>query len=141
GHLGNRSDEAVIDGWNADFGKAGRDLPRFLTAMVGSDGFRFVSPPPSQGGQAADAKPAPGSGPTTDPTTPTTPPGTTPPPTNLAALCQSYCACMSKGACGGSLSGDCMGSCMKDGNNWALGCRLDKCQIAQHDYSDQITGD
>ena len=139
GHLGNPSDDAVVDGWNGDFGKSGRDLPAFLTSMVGSDGFRFVSPPPSQGGQAADAKPAPGSGPTMGPgTTGTTPP---PAPTNLAALCQSYCSCMSKGACSGRLAGDCMGTCMKDGNTWALACRTDKCQIAQSDYKDQINGD
>jgi hypothetical protein len=138
GHLGNRSDDTVIDGWNGDFGKSGRDLSGFLTAMVASDGFRFVSPAPSQSGQAADARPAPGSG-----TAPGTQTGPTNPvgPTDLAAQCQRYCTCMSKGACSGRLGGDCMSTCMKEGSSWALGCRTDKCQIAQSDYRDQITGD
>ena len=139
GHLGNPSDEAVIDGWNGDFGKAGRDLPRFLDSMVTSDGFRFVSPPPVQGSPTAGASPAPGAGPTpfTGGGAGTAPTG----PTDVASLCQRYCSCMSKGACSGSLNGDCMGTCMKDGSTWSLACRLDKCEIAQRDYRDQISGD
>jgi hypothetical protein len=71
------------------------------------------------------------------------PPGVTPPPPtgNLAQLCQSYCGCMSKGACTSRQPTDCMATCLRDGNGWALGCRIDKCEVAQSDYRDQITGD
>jgi hypothetical protein len=47
GHEKSDFDEALIDAWSMEFSRQGRDWTRSMAAMVASDGFRYVSPPPA----------------------------------------------------------------------------------------------
>jgi hypothetical protein len=146
GHVETAADKAADDEWRRGFSADGRQLAKFLTRMVTSDGFRYASAVPPQGA-------------TPDPT-PSTPPvggagvgggtggvggaggmsgGTV--PGNLDQLCTDYCACMGSGKCSGNNPQSCLATCKQNGAKWAVACRLDKCKIAQHDYADQIEGD
>jgi hypothetical protein len=51
GHEETRADEALIEGWNGEFGRQKRNWSSFLTEMVAGDGFRYVSVAPA--GQSA----------------------------------------------------------------------------------------
>ena len=62
----------------------------------------------------------------------------------LADRCGKYCDCMAnhnKSQCKERTPPDCLNTCLREGQNWNLGCRLDKCRVAMTDYQDQITGD
>jgi hypothetical protein len=145
GHVETPGEKAVDDEWRQGFSSDGRQLAKFLTRLVTSDGFRYASPVPAQG---ATPDPGPSSTPTggaagsggTGGGTATGGTGGTV-TGNLDQLCTDYCACMSGGKCSGNNPQNCLATCKQSGGKWAVGCRLDKCKIAQHDYSDQLEGD
>jgi hypothetical protein len=141
GHVETPAEEATDDEWRSGFAADGRQLAKFLTRMVTSDGFRFASPVPAQ---SSSSDPGSGAGPDAgaggsggggaggsggvvagD----------------LAQLCAAYCSCMGSGKCTAKNPASCLATCKQEGGKWALGCRIDKCKIAQHDYADQTDGD
>ena len=146
GHIETAADAAIDDAWRSDFSADGRQLARFLTGMVASEGFHYASVVPEQGSSpdpAPSGKPdggAVGSGGSggTGGTG-----GTSGGPMigNLDQLCADYCGCMGGGKCSSRAPQDCLNSCKQSGARWALGCRIDKCKVAQHDYPDQLEGD
>jgi hypothetical protein len=49
GHNESEAHEPVVEAWDQELTRQDRNLGKFLTEMVASDGFRFVSVPPADG--------------------------------------------------------------------------------------------
>jgi hypothetical protein len=47
GHEETEADGAIIAAWNQEFGRQNRNWSKFLTEMVASNDFRYVSPAPA----------------------------------------------------------------------------------------------
>jgi hypothetical protein len=47
GHEETAADAPIIDGWNQEFGRQNRNWTKFLTEMVASNDFHYVSPAPA----------------------------------------------------------------------------------------------